>query len=343
MPFEQHPDSRATAQPRSPFAYRPAMERAIYARRSRASRTDLRRSRSDRGRRRVHDETMSILKGFNHPRLRLHANPSRVASRNWNRCLPWPRAYVQLLLQDDILYPQAIERLVAALDAVPRPHVRSAAARFATRIPARASYRLSVAVPASAEEFYAAVGTSVSGIDLVRDALRSAAISRSTSWANRLRPHARLRSEDDAGSIRPLRNLSTGDVAPPRTLERHRLRRRGAGVFRIHAAGQSAVNQHRLATAIEMAGSLAGSPVLRPSPRPAERAGLPCSTSSASCALAPWHRERRLRPGSTRSAMSRAAPAPLAPAVKSARRTVPRSRRGHTKPESRTAADAAVS
>lgn len=64
------------------------------------------------------DRTISILKGFNDPRIRLIENEQNLGlGRNWHRVLSCARGeYVKLLGDDDLLYPECLARQVQALE-----------------------------------------------------------------------------------------------------------------------------------------------------------------------------------------------------------------------------------
>jgi glycosyltransferase involved in cell wall biosynthesis len=64
------------------------------------------------------DRTISIVKGFNDPRIRLIENEQNLGlGPNWNRVLSCARGqYVKLLGDDDLLYPECLARQVRALE-----------------------------------------------------------------------------------------------------------------------------------------------------------------------------------------------------------------------------------
>jgi glycosyltransferase involved in cell wall biosynthesis len=65
------------------------------------------------------DRTISIIKGFNDPRIRLIENEQNLGlGCNWNKVLSCAQGeYVKLLGDDDVLYPECLARQVAALEA----------------------------------------------------------------------------------------------------------------------------------------------------------------------------------------------------------------------------------
>jgi glycosyltransferase involved in cell wall biosynthesis len=204
------------------------------------------------------DETLSILEGFTHPNFQLQLNRSRLGiPGNWNRSLALARgAYVQLLFQDDTLHPAAIERLVAALDAVPQAAYAFGRRRLCHEAPRSHGLPLSRGPYLRLlNDFYSGLGRTLTGIDLVRDALR-----RGRDLA------INVVGEPSFVMMRAsaLRAVGPFDPAFAQLVDWEmwlRLARSSAlafvdeelGVFRIHSAGQSAANQHRWATAIEMA------------------------------------------------------------------------------------------
>lgn len=64
------------------------------------------------------DATIDIVKGFNDDRIELHfLNQKGNAAENWNNCCSKARGkYIQLLCQDDVLYPKCIEQHVHVLE-----------------------------------------------------------------------------------------------------------------------------------------------------------------------------------------------------------------------------------
>ncbi len=60
------------------------------------------------------DETVEIVRAVGDERIRLVVNERNLGlARNWNRCVELSRGqFVKFLFQDDILYPQCIERMV---------------------------------------------------------------------------------------------------------------------------------------------------------------------------------------------------------------------------------------
>lgn len=116
------------------------------------------------------DETVGLLQAFAAPRLRLHRNATPLGiPRNWNECLQRAEGgYVKFLFQDDVLYPRAVEALVAALERVPEAPLafgrRDLWLESGTDVFGRA-YGEELA------RFYAAVGPLVRAADLVEAAL----------------------------------------------------------------------------------------------------------------------------------------------------------------------------
>ncbi len=64
------------------------------------------------------DETAGIVGRFNDPRIRYLKNPANLGPEgNWNRCLEEARGkYFKLLPQDDLLYPDTLQRQVDILE-----------------------------------------------------------------------------------------------------------------------------------------------------------------------------------------------------------------------------------
>lgn len=64
------------------------------------------------------DETLEIVRSYDDPRLVVIADTSRLgAEGNWNRALTHASApYVKLLPQDDLMYPEVLQRQVDVLD-----------------------------------------------------------------------------------------------------------------------------------------------------------------------------------------------------------------------------------
>jgi len=67
------------------------------------------------------DETLQIASGFTDRRLRVESNEKRLGPRHaMNRCLDLATGvYLKILCDDDLLYPEAVSRLSAALDRFP--------------------------------------------------------------------------------------------------------------------------------------------------------------------------------------------------------------------------------
>ncbi len=64
------------------------------------------------------DRTVSIIKQFNDPRIKLIENEQNLGlAENWNKVLSHAQGqYVKLLGDDDVLYPECLSRQVAALE-----------------------------------------------------------------------------------------------------------------------------------------------------------------------------------------------------------------------------------
>lgn len=64
------------------------------------------------------DHTISIIKSFNDPRIRLTENEQNLGlGENWNKVLSCARGeYVKLLGDDDVLYPECLSRQIAVLE-----------------------------------------------------------------------------------------------------------------------------------------------------------------------------------------------------------------------------------
>lgn len=64
------------------------------------------------------DRTVSLIKQFTDPRIRLNQNGSNLGlGRNWNKVLSCARGkYIKLLCADDLLYPECLARQVAVLE-----------------------------------------------------------------------------------------------------------------------------------------------------------------------------------------------------------------------------------
>jgi glycosyltransferase involved in cell wall biosynthesis len=116
------------------------------------------------------DRTLDVVGSFADPRVTLHRNRSPLGiPSNWNECLRRARGqYVKFLFQDDTLVPDALERLVAALERCPE-----AAMAFGRReLPSAPGLEiLGEAYTDWLQRFYASVGPTVRGSDLVEAAL----------------------------------------------------------------------------------------------------------------------------------------------------------------------------
>jgi glycosyltransferase involved in cell wall biosynthesis len=64
------------------------------------------------------DTTLEVIKSFNDERIEIYSlNQKGEAADNWNHCCSKARGkYIQLLCQDDVLYPECIERHVYELE-----------------------------------------------------------------------------------------------------------------------------------------------------------------------------------------------------------------------------------
>ena len=64
------------------------------------------------------DETDNVVASFNDPRIRYLKNPHNLGPQgNWNRCLEEARGrYFKLLPQDDLIYPDTLQRQVEILE-----------------------------------------------------------------------------------------------------------------------------------------------------------------------------------------------------------------------------------
>lgn len=116
------------------------------------------------------DGTLDVVGSFADARVTLHRNRSRLGiPGNWNECLRRARGrYVKFLFQDDTLVPDALERLVASLE-----HCPEASMAFGRReLPSTPGLEiLGEAYIDWLQRFYASVGPTVRGSDLVEAAL----------------------------------------------------------------------------------------------------------------------------------------------------------------------------
>lgn len=64
------------------------------------------------------DSTLEIINSFNDPRIEIYSFDEKgTAADNWNHCCSKARGkYIQLLCQDDVLYPKCIEQHVYELE-----------------------------------------------------------------------------------------------------------------------------------------------------------------------------------------------------------------------------------
>jgi glycosyltransferase involved in cell wall biosynthesis len=116
------------------------------------------------------DGTLDVVGSFADARVTVHRNRSRLGiPGNWNECLRRARGrYVKFLFQDDTLLPDALAKLVAALDRSPEAVLAFGRREVSGPLGAEV---LGEAYTDSLQRFYAAVGPSVGGRDLVEAAL----------------------------------------------------------------------------------------------------------------------------------------------------------------------------
>jgi glycosyltransferase involved in cell wall biosynthesis len=71
------------------------------------------------------DETDRLVASYTDPRIRYLKNPRNLGPEgNWNRCLDEARGrYVKLLPQDDLLYPDTVQRQVEVLERDEEQHI----------------------------------------------------------------------------------------------------------------------------------------------------------------------------------------------------------------------------
>jgi len=118
------------------------------------------------------DRTLDVVSLSRDARIAVHRHRKRLGlAANWNRCLELARGeYVKLFFQDDLLAPEALERLVVSLEAEPEACLSFGRRTFVS------SGSGAVKAPGPIysdvlEVFYARPGKTVRGIDLVREAL----------------------------------------------------------------------------------------------------------------------------------------------------------------------------
>jgi glycosyltransferase involved in cell wall biosynthesis len=118
------------------------------------------------------DGTLDAVSQLRDARIQVHRNRRRLGlAANWNRCLELARGeYVKLFFQDDLLAPDALERLMASLEGEPEACLSFGRRTFVS------SGSGAVKAPGPIysdvlETFYARPGKTVRGIDLVREAL----------------------------------------------------------------------------------------------------------------------------------------------------------------------------
>ena len=118
------------------------------------------------------DGTLDVVSQVRDDRIQVHRNRRRLGlAANWNRCLELARGeYVKLFFQDDLLAPDALERLIVSLEAEPDACLSFGRRTFVS------SGSGAVKAPGPIysdvlETFYARPGKTVRGVDLVREAL----------------------------------------------------------------------------------------------------------------------------------------------------------------------------
>jgi glycosyltransferase involved in cell wall biosynthesis len=191
------------------------------------------------------DATLAVAGGFDDPRLRVVTHLDRRGiPGNWTRALALARGErVLLLLQDDVLAPDALAGLSSALDAIPgavlafgRREIRREAAT------GPAAFLLGGRYPALQEQFYASMDGPLEGVALVRGALRAGRDLTVNVIGEPSFVLMRAQAVRDVGSFDArLRQLVDWDLWL-------RLAARGpvcfvdrtVGSFRLHAASQSA-------------------------------------------------------------------------------------------------------
>jgi glycosyltransferase involved in cell wall biosynthesis len=201
------------------------------------------------------DSTLDVATAFRDPRIRIHRNDRRLGiPGNWNHCLELAQAgYVKFLFQDDLLAPQAVGRLVAALEAVPTASMAFSRREVRHDGPNKHLPLLGPGYLDVVSRFYAAFNGPFDGIDLVRRGVQegwdlAVNVVGEPSFVI-LRREAALR----AGGFDPrFAQLVDWDFwlrlaqASPLVFVDESL-----GVFRVHAQGQSAANHRRLRNIFE--------------------------------------------------------------------------------------------
>lgn len=202
------------------------------------------------------DATMEIVASFSDPRLRIARNDGRLGiPGNWNHCLNLARGrYVKFLFQDDVLDPQAVEKLVAALEAEPRAAL--AFSRREVRHEGAVREGLPLLGPGYSDvvsRFYATFRGRFDGIDLVRHGLQegwdlAVNVVGEPSFVL-FRREAALKAGGFDPSFGQLVDwdlwLRLARESPVVFVDE------SLGVFRVHAASQSASNHRRLRTVNE--------------------------------------------------------------------------------------------
>jgi glycosyltransferase involved in cell wall biosynthesis len=202
------------------------------------------------------DNTLDVTTTFPDRRIRIHRNDRRLGiPRNWNRCLQLARGkYVKFLFQDDLLTPRAVATLVAALEDVPaaslafsRREVRHEGSRTAD-LPLLGPGYLDVV-----SRFYSTFRGPFAGIDLVRQGLQegwdlAVNVVGEPSFVL-LRHEAAIRAGGFDSTFAQLVDwelwLRLARESPVVFVNE------SLGVFRVHAASQSASNHRRLRTVNE--------------------------------------------------------------------------------------------
>lgn len=199
------------------------------------------------------DATLDVAAAFPDPRMRLYHNDRRLGiPGNWNHCLALARGtYVKFLFQDDVLDRQALAKLVAALEAVPAASFAFSRREIRHEGPDTADLPLLGAGYSDAvSRFYATLRSPFDGIDLVRQAVGSGwdlavNVVGEPSFVL-LRREGAIRSGGFDSTFAQLADwelwLRLARESPVVFVDE------SLGVFRVHAAGQSASNHRRLRT-----------------------------------------------------------------------------------------------
>ncbi len=200
------------------------------------------------------DATLAIAEAAGDPRTTVHRNPRRLGiPGNWNRCLELARGrYVKFLFQDDVLHPDAVARLVAALDSAPGAALAFGRREIRHEGADRGALPLDDADLRTYGEaqarFYASFDGPLAGADLVARALAE----RRDLTINVIGEPSFVLVDREAA-----RSTGGFDARLFQLVDWElwlRVARAGAivfvdaslGVFRLHAAGQSAANARSL-------------------------------------------------------------------------------------------------